>query len=52
MANLGKPLALGLLLLAVTLAAAGWATVRLAWRWHTVRAWRRRSRLRAASAHA
>ncbi len=52
MANLGKPLALGLVLLAVTLAAAGWATVRLAWRWHTVRAWRRRSRLRAASAHA
>ena len=52
MAELGKPLAVGLVLLAVTLAAIGWGGVRLAWRWHTVRAWRRRARLRAAAAGA
>lgn len=52
MAELGPPLAVGLVLLAVTLAATGWGAVRLAWRWHTVRAWRRRSRVRAAAARA
>ncbi|MFO1323158.1 MAG: DUF2062 domain-containing protein [Burkholderiales bacterium] len=50
MAQLGKPLAVGLVLLAVTLAAVGWAVVRLAWRCHAVWAWRRRSRLRAGGA--
>jgi uncharacterized protein (DUF2062 family) len=44
---LGKPLALGLVLLASTLAALGWLAVRLGWRCHAVWAWRRRSRLRA-----
>ena len=46
MAQLGKPLALGLGLLALTLAALGWITVRISWRCHTVWAWRRRARLR------
>jgi len=44
---MGKPLALGLVLLAVTLAAVGWVVVRLGWRAHAVWAWRRRARLRA-----
>jgi len=48
MAQLGKPLAVGLVLLAVTLAVAGWVAVRIAWRCHAVAAWRRRARLRAA----
>jgi uncharacterized protein (DUF2062 family) len=48
MGELGKPLAIGLLLLASTLAAIGWITVRLSWRWHAVWAWRRRQRMRAA----
>jgi len=47
MGDLGKPLAIGLPLLAVTLAAAGWILVRLAWRWHVVHAWRQRQRRRA-----
>jgi hypothetical protein len=50
MGELGKPLALGLVLLACTLAFTGWAVVRLGWRWHVVHAWRKRARLRAASA--
>jgi uncharacterized protein (DUF2062 family) len=41
---LGKPLALGLLALALTLAAAGYAVVAIAWRIHVVRAWRRRKK--------
>jgi uncharacterized protein (DUF2062 family) len=49
MGQLGKPLALGLALLALTLAALGWITVRLGWRCHTVWAWRRRARLRHAA---
>jgi len=48
MMQMGKPLAVGLVLLAVTLAAAGWAVVRLAWRCPAVWAWRRRAQLRAA----
>jgi hypothetical protein len=39
---LGKPLALGLVALALTLAAAGYAIVEIGWRIHVVRAWRRR----------
>jgi hypothetical protein len=39
---LGRPLALGLLALALTLAAAGYAVVEIVWRIHVVRAWRRR----------
>ncbi|MEP7328940.1 MAG: DUF2062 domain-containing protein [Betaproteobacteria bacterium] len=49
MTQLGKPLALGLVLLAVTLAAIGWVVVRVGWRCHTVWTWRRRARLRAAT---
>lgn len=49
MGQLGKPLALGVVLLALTLAALGWITVRIAWRCHTVWAWRRRARLRHAA---
>jgi len=49
---LGKPLAVGLVLLAVTLAGAGWAGVRVVWRCHAVHAWRRRARRRAATARA
>ncbi len=45
--DLGKPLALGLVLLALTLAGTGWAIVRIGWRCHAVWAWRRRLRLRA-----
>jgi uncharacterized protein len=40
---MGKPLALGLVLLAVTLSAAGWAAVRIGWRIHAAIAWRRRA---------
>jgi uncharacterized protein (DUF2062 family) len=39
---LGKPLALGLLALALTLAAAGYAVVEIAWRIYVMRAWRQR----------
>ena len=50
MGELGKPLAVGVLMLALTLALVGWTVVRVGWRCHAVRAWRRRARLRAARA--
>ena len=40
--GLGKPLVIGLVLLAVLLAAIGYFAVKAAWRWHLVRAWRHR----------
>lgn len=46
-AGLGKPLALGLVILATTLACVGWAAVRIGWRIHAVTAWRRRQRTRS-----
>ena len=46
MKELGKPLALGIVMLAVTLATVGFFTVRVAWRWHVVASWRRRTRHR------
>lgn len=46
MGSLGKPLAVGLVLLALTLAALGWLVVRLSWRCHVVWAWQRRQRKR------
>jgi hypothetical protein len=46
--SLGRPLAVGLLALALTLAAAGYFAVKLAWRVHVVRAWRARARRRSA----
>jgi len=49
MIGMGKPLALGLVLLALLLSTTGWIVVRIAWRCHAVWAWRRRSRLRAAA---
>lgn len=52
MGALGRPLALGLALLALTLAAVGWLAVRISWRCHTVWAWRRRARLRHPAAAA
>ena len=42
MMGLGKPLAVGLAALAVTLAAAGYVIARIAWRLHVVYSWRRR----------
>lgn len=48
MASLGKPLVVGVLMLALTLALVGWLVVRVGWRCHAVWAWRRRARVRAA----
>jgi len=49
--SLGKPLAVGLVVLAVALAIAGYVVVQLAWRVYVIVAWRRRRR-RRASGHA
>ena len=46
MKQLGKPLAVGLPLLALTLSLLGWTIVRVGWRLHAVWAWRRRARER------
>jgi uncharacterized protein (DUF2062 family) len=43
---LGKPLALGLVALACTLALAGYVAVQIAWRLYVVAAWRARARRR------
>jgi hypothetical protein len=45
--SLGKPLAIGLPALALTLAAAGYFAVQISWRAYVVLAWRRRARRRA-----
>ena len=42
MIALGKPLAVGLVALALTLAATGYGAARIAWHLHVVYAWRRR----------
>src|SRR6266699_232570 len=47
--SLGKPLAVGLVILAVGLAIAGYIFVQLAWRAQVILAWRRRRRRRVAS---
>ena len=47
--SLGKPLALGLVLLALTLALVGYVAAALAWRLHVVRAWRQRAADRRAA---
>lgn len=44
---LGKPLVIGLITLAVVLAALGYVVVDLAWRAYIILAWRRRRRARA-----
>jgi len=46
--SLGKPLAVGLAALAITLALLGYVAVRIGWRLYVVAAWRRRQRRRAA----
>lgn len=48
LAGLGTPLALGLLVLATLLAAAGYLIVWMVWRWHLVREYRRRKQQRPA----
>ena len=52
MLGLGKPLAFGLVALAVTLAIVGYAAAALAWRLHVVRAWRRRAQRRTGGLRA
>jgi uncharacterized protein (DUF2062 family) len=44
--SIGPALAVGLPLLAVLFAAIGFVAVHILWRWHTLRAWRRRALLR------
>lgn len=44
--GLGAPLAVGLAMLATTLAVVGYFAVRIAWRAHVILAWRRRAMLR------
>jgi uncharacterized protein (DUF2062 family) len=46
--TLGKPLGIGLVALALTLAAVGYVATRLAWRMYLVGAWRARKRRRFA----
>jgi len=48
MAGLGKPLAVGLVLLGALLALAGYFAMRLLWRFYLIRTWRRRARSRGA----
>lgn len=48
--SLGRPLFLGLIALALTLAACGWLLVRLAWRLQVSIAWRRRAARRTVAA--
>jgi uncharacterized protein (DUF2062 family) len=48
--SLGKPLGVGLVALAITLAALGYAAVQISWRVYITLAWRARARRRAASA--
>jgi hypothetical protein len=45
---MGKPLLVGLVTLAVGLAALGWITVQVAWRTWVIHAWRQRARRRNA----
>jgi uncharacterized protein (DUF2062 family) len=47
--SLGKPLAVGLVALAIGLAIAGYVVVQVAWRVHVMLAWRRRKARRAGS---
>jgi uncharacterized protein (DUF2062 family) len=50
-ASMGKPFAVGLILLALILAVAGYLLVLAAWRVQVVLAWRKRKRSRVLSAH-
>jgi uncharacterized protein len=49
MVGLGKPLAVGLLLLAGGLALGGYMAVQALWRVHLIRAWRRRQQRKTVS---
>ena len=49
MLSLGKPLAIGIVALALTLAVLGYFAAALAWRLHVVRAWRRRAAARPST---
>ena len=49
MLSLGKPLAVGLVALALTLAVIGWFAVQVGWRIHVALAWRARRRRMAAA---
>jgi uncharacterized protein (DUF2062 family) len=48
-ASMGKPFAVGLVLLALILAVAGYLLVLVAWRMHVVLSWRKRQRSRIRS---
>ena len=48
--GLGRPLVLGVVVLAVLLAAAGYLLVRGGWRLYLIRAWRARRKKRKAGA--
>ncbi|MGH8617773.1 MAG: DUF2062 domain-containing protein [Burkholderiales bacterium] len=50
-ASLGKPLLVGLPVLALGLAAIGYFVVRCGWRLHVAHTWRERGRRRAGQAH-
>jgi uncharacterized protein (DUF2062 family) len=50
MLSLGPPLAIGLVALAVTLAAVGFAAVQISWRIYVTLAWRARARHRISAA--
>ena len=45
---MGTPLAIGLLALALILAALGYAGVQIGWRAYVIHAWRKRRELRSA----
>jgi uncharacterized protein (DUF2062 family) len=47
--GLGKPLFVGLILLAALLAVIGYFSVKAAWRWYLVRAWKKRRQLSLGS---
>ena len=50
MLSMGAPLAVGLLALALAFAALGYAGVRIGWRAHVIRAWRKRRQARGEHA--
>jgi uncharacterized protein (DUF2062 family) len=52
MLSLGRPFAVGLVLLALLLALLGYFAVQIGWRWHVRRAWRARALRRTAKARA
>jgi uncharacterized protein (DUF2062 family) len=52
MTTAGKPLLVGIPLLALLLSVAGYGLVRLVWRCHVIYSWRRRPHARRPSSHA